>query len=188
MSASETITSQIWQTLLQEFADLPDVAQATRIILRLLIAAFLGGLLGWERESRGKSAGLRTHMLVAMGAAIFVTISQLLGAESGDQSRVIQGVIAGVGFLGAGAILKSSQNGEEQVKGLTTAASIWFTAAIGVAVGAGEKSAAVICTILALLVLAVVPWLSKDRGNAKGASEASNQNPPDDTSSRELGQ
>ena len=158
------VSEQILQTITQEFADLPDVAQATRIVLRLLLAALLGGLLGWERESQGKSAGLRTHMLVAMGAAMFVVIPQLLGAVAGDLSRVIQGVIAGVGFLGAGAILKNSQHGEENVKGLTTAAGIWFTAAIGVAVGAGEESAALICTVLALLVLTVVPWLSKDRG------------------------
>lgn len=162
-SSSASIPDVIWQTIAQEFADLPDVAQATRIVVRLLLAAILGGLLGWERESRGKSAGLRTHMLVAMGSATFVAIAQLLGAQANEISRVMQGVVAGVGFLGAGAILKTSQNGEEYVKGLTTAAGIWFTAAIGVAVGAGEESTAMICTLLALLVLAVVPWISKDK-------------------------
>lgn len=170
-----SISDQIWQTIAQEFADLPDVTLATRFIVRLSIAALLGGLLGWERESRGKSAGLRTHMLVAMGAATFVSISQLLGGQANEISRVMQGVIAGVGFLGAGAILKTSQNGEEYVKGLTTAAGIWFTAAIGVAVGSGKESAALICTMMALLVLAVVPWVSKDKPDS---SEKRDENTP----------
>ena len=80
---------------------------------------------------------------------------------------MIQGVIAGVGFLGAGAILKSSKDGEEDIKGLTTAAGIWFTAAIGVAVGVGEESAAIFCTVIALVVLMVGPWLTKDRWSKK---------------------
>ena len=162
----------VLRTIAQEFADLPDVEQATRIILKLLLAAFLGGLLGWEREARGKSAGLRTHMLVAMGSAMFVSIAQLTGAQVNEASRVIQGVIAGVGFLGAGAILKSSREGQEEVRGLTTAAGIWFTAAIGVAVGVGEESTALICTLLALLVLAVVPWMSREsQPSSKGNKE-----------------
>ena len=127
------------------------------------LGVVLGGLLGFEREASGKSAGLRTHMLVAMGAAMFMTIALLLGVTPQESSRVIQGVIAGVGFLGAGAILKSSKGGEEDVKGLTTAAGIWFTAAIGVAVGVGEESAAIFCTVIALVVLMVVPWLTKER-------------------------
>ncbi|QNP48428.1 MgtC/SapB family protein [Diaphorobacter aerolatus] len=163
MNSESSIPDLIWQTVAREFADVSDVEQATRIVLRLVLAALLGGLLGWERESRGKAAGLRTHMLVAMGSATFVLIPQMMGAQAGDLSRVIQGVIAGVGFLGAGAILKSSENGKEHVKGLTTAAGVWFTAAIGVAIGAGKDTAALICALLALLVLAVVPWLSKDR-------------------------
>ena len=88
----------------------------------------------------------------------------LIGVDASKTSRVIQGVSAAVRFLGAAAILKSSTDAKEEVEGLTTAAGIWFTAAIGVAVGAGEESAALICTVLALLVLTVVPWLSKDRG------------------------
>ena len=158
-SALDTIT----QTISQEFADIADLEQVTRIITRLLLAALLGGILGFERESSGKSAGLRTHMLVAMGAAMFVTIAQLIGVDASETSRVIQGVIAGVGFLGAGVILKSSADGKEQVKGLTTAAGIWFTAAIGVAVGVGKESAALICTVVALIVLAVVPVLIRDK-------------------------
>ena len=163
MSSTDTAVAIIWNTIAKELSDLPDLEQATRVVFKLVLAALLGGLLGFEREASGKSAGLRTHMLVAMGAAMFMTIALLLGVTPQESSRVIQGVIAGVGFLGAGAILKSSNGGEEDVKGLTSAAGIWFTAAIGVAVGVGEESAAIFCTVIALVVLMVVPWLTKER-------------------------
>lgn len=144
-------------TLRAEFADALDVAQATRIVVRLLLAALLGGLLGYERERRGKAAGIRTHMLVAMGAALFVLVPQLGGMPVPDLSRVLQGVIAGVGFLGAGAIIKHRD--EEDVQGLTTAAGIWMTAAIGVACGMGRETTAVLSTLLALAVLMLLPRL-----------------------------
>lgn len=166
-TAADSAASIIWNTIAKELSDLPDLEQATRIVFKLVLAALLGGLLGFEREASGKAAGLRTHMLVAMGAAMFLAIAQLLGVNAQESSRVMQGVIAGVGFLGAGAILKSSKGGEEDVKGLTTAAGIWFTAAIGVAVGVGEESAAIFCTVIALIVLMVVPWLTKDRRSKK---------------------
>ncbi|PAU59108.1 MgtC/SapB family protein [Pseudomonas indica] len=144
-----------WQTvaatLAEEFSDLTDAAQLTRFSVRMLLAALLGGLLGWEREQKGKAAGLRTHMLVAVGAALFVMVPQQAGTSAADLSRVIQGVIAGIGFLGAGSILKGSD--EEHVKGLTTAANIWLTAAIGVAVGLGRETSAILATLLALVVL-----------------------------------
>ena len=167
MSNSDSFATIVLNTVAHELADLPDLAQATRIVFKLLLAAILGGLLGFEREASGKAAGLRTHMLVAMGAAMFLAIAQLLGVSAQESSRVMQGVIAGIGFLGAGAILKSSKGGEEDIKGLTTAAGIWFTAAIGVAVGVGEESAAIFCTVIALIVLMVVPWLTKDRKRQK---------------------
>ncbi|MBB6579177.1 putative Mg2+ transporter-C (MgtC) family protein [Comamonas odontotermitis] len=167
MNPSDSAVAIIWNTIAQELSDLPDLEQATRIVFKLVLAALLGGLLGFEREASGKAAGLRTHMLVAMGAAMFLAIAQLLGVSAQESSRVIQGVIAGVGFLGAGAILKSSKDGEEDIKGLTTAAGIWFTAAIGVAVGVGEESAAIFCTVIALVVLMVGPWLTKDRWSKK---------------------
>lgn len=154
---------QIGETIASEFSDLPDAEQATRVMVRLTLAAFLGGLLGIEREQKGKAAGVRTHMLVAMGAAMFVLVSTQTGMLSADLSRVIQGIVAGVGFLGAGAILKGHVKGrsddEEQVKGLTTAAGIWLTAAIGVAAGMGREATAVLSTLLALGILAVVPRL-----------------------------
>jgi len=148
---------QISQTIVSEFSDLPDASEVTRILLRLTLAALLGGLLGIEREQKGKAAGVRTHMLVAMGAALFVLLSQQAGMPPSDLSRVVQGIIAGIGFLGAGTILKGDD--EEKVKGLTTAAGIWLTAAIGVAAGMGRESTAVLSTLLALAIFALMPRL-----------------------------
>lgn len=156
---------EIWNTVLSEFSDIPDATQVTRIVLRLLVAAILGGLLGYERERQGKSAGVRTHMLVAIGAALFVLIPQQAGASSTDLSRVLQGLIAGVGFLGAGAIIMG--NREVETRGLTTAASIWVTAAIGVAAGMGRESTAVLSTLIALLILSVVPWIYRTKKQNK---------------------
>ena len=173
-----SVWQQIGQTLASEFSDLPDVAQATRILLRLTLAALLGGLLGIEREQKGKAAGVRTHMLVAMGAALFVLLGQQSGMSSADLSRVMQGVIAGIGFLGAGTILKGDD--EEKVKGLTTAAGIWLTAAIGVAAGLGRESTAVLSTLLTLAIFTLVPrlviWLEK---RPNGVVKSS---PPEDPS------
>ena len=151
----QAVANTVWQ----EFADLPDAAGVTRITLRLLIAAILGGILGFEREQKGKAAGLRTHMLVALGAALFVLIPQQAGASDADLSRVMQGLVAGVGFLGAGAIIKGN-GGEEQIKGLTTAAGIWLTAAIGMAAGLGREATAVLSTRIALLILYIIPKLA----------------------------
>ncbi|NWA02444.1 MgtC/SapB family protein [Pseudomonas gingeri] len=148
----------VWTTLQAEFADIGDAQQVTRITLRLLIAALLGGVLGFEREQKGKAAGVRTHMLVAMGAALFVLVPQMSGAQADAMSRVVQGVIAGIGFLGAGTILKGHADEEGQhVKGLTTAAGLWMTAAIGVAAGLGRESTAVLSTVLALAVFSLMP-------------------------------
>lgn len=151
---------EIWNTVLSEFSDIPDATQITRITLRLLVAAALGGLLGYEREKQGKSAGVRTHMLVAIGAALFVLIPQQAGASTADVTRVLQGLVAGVGFLGAGAIILGTK--QVETRGLTTAAGIWVTAAIGVAAGMGRESTAVLSTLVALFVLSVVPWIVRD--------------------------
>lgn len=144
-------------TVAAEFSDVSDAEQFTRIVLRLTAAAVLGGLLGLEREHKGKAAGVRTHMLVSMGAAMFVLAAQQAGIDAADNSRVLQGIIAGVGFLGAGTILKG--DAESQVKGLTTAAGIWLTAAIGVAAGLGLEFTALLATGLALLIFWAVPML-----------------------------
>jgi putative Mg2+ transporter-C (MgtC) family protein len=105
-------------------------------------------------------------MLVAIGAALFVLIPQQAGASSADLSRVLQGLIAGVGFLGAGAIIMGTR--EVETRGLTTAAGIWVTAAIGMAAGMGRESTAVLSTLIALLILSVVPWIYRTRKANKG--------------------
>jgi len=151
------IWQQVTSTVAMEFSDVPDAAEVTRIVLRLSLAALLGGLLGFEREHRGKAAGVRTHMLVSMGSALFVLLSLQVGMPTSDISRVLQGIIAGVGFLGAGAILKNDSH--EKVQGLTTAAGIWLTAAIGVAAGMGREATAVLSTLLALAIFSLMPRL-----------------------------
>ena len=151
----------ISDTLVSEFSDVPDASQVTRIVLRLVLAALLGGLLGYERERHGKAAGVRTHMLVALGAALFVLVPKEAGVSNADLTRVIQGIVAGIGFLGAGAIIKGSA--EDSVKGLTTAAGIWLTAAIGIACGLGRESTAVLSALLAFVILALVPHLTRLR-------------------------
>lgn len=150
-----SIWQQITSTLVAEFSDLKDVSEITTLVTRLLMAALLGGILGFEREQRGKAAGIKTHMLVAIGSALFVLIPQQAGLSEQELSRVMQGIIAGIGFLGAGAILKG--NDEKDLKGLTTAAGIWLTAAIGVAAGLGRESSAILCTVLALAILVTMP-------------------------------
>jgi putative Mg2+ transporter-C (MgtC) family protein len=136
--------------VVSEFSDINDVEQLVRTVMRLLLASVLGGLLGLERELTGKPAGLRTHMLVALGSAMFVLASA--GAVDAEgMSRVIQGLLAGVGFICAGAILKSSSH--EHISGLTTAGSLWMTAAIGLAAGLGREALAVLSTLLTLGIL-----------------------------------
>jgi putative Mg2+ transporter-C (MgtC) family protein len=134
--------------------DLPDLAQAARVAVRLVLAALLGGLLGLERQRRGKAAGLRTHMLVALGSALFVIAPLEAGAGAADLTRVIQGIATGIGFVGAGSILKQTEQGE--VKGLTTAAGIWLTAAVGIAVGLGRLWLPVLGVLLSWLILSVL--------------------------------
>ncbi len=150
---------EVWLTLVAEFADITDAKQLTQVTVRLLMAALLGAVLGFEREMKGKAAGVRTHMLVAIGAALFVLVPRMAGADDAALSRVVQGIVAGIGFLGAGTILKGHDADAGHVKGLTTAAGLWMTAAIGVAAGMGREATAVVSTLLALLVLGVMPWV-----------------------------
>ena len=150
---------EIWQTIVAEFSDIPDVETMTKVTIRILIAAMLGGILGYERERKSISAGVRTHMLVAVGAAIFMIGPAQAGISVPDLSRVIQGVIQGIGFLGAGAIIFSTST--RTVQGLTTAASIWAAAGIGIAAGLGMEATAVLSTFIVLFVLAIVPLFTK---------------------------
>lgn len=132
----------------------PDAAQAIRVVVRVIVATLAGAIVGYERERTGKAAGLRTHMLVSLSSAIFVIGPLEAGMSASDVSRIVQGVAAGIGFLGAGTILKLT--GEGEVRGLTTAAGIWLTAAVGVAAGLGRLGLALICAALAWIILAIV--------------------------------
>ena len=136
---------------------LPEVGELLRVLSRLAVSLVLGAALGYERERAGKAAGLRTHALVALGATVFVAAGTDAGMTPADISRVVQGIVAGIGFLGAGAILKVVR--KREVEGLTTAANIWFTAAVGTAVGAGHLWLPVAGTVMALLVLRVLARL-----------------------------
>ena len=145
-------------TFIAEFSDINDISQLTTITLRLTLAAVLGGLLGYEREQKGKAAGVRTHMLVSMGSALFVLIPQQAAVPAADLTRVLQGIVAGIGFLGAGSIING--NNKEEPRGMTTAAGIWMTAAIGVAAGIGREATALLSAVFALAILALVPKLT----------------------------
>lgn len=134
--------------------DESQIRVTAELALRLILAALLGGVLGYERQRKGKVAGLRTHMLVSLGTATYVVGIVAAGGSSSDMARVVQGVAAGLGFIGAGAILKSSQ--EQHVSGLTTAASIWMAAALGVAAGMGSLSTALVSALAAWVILALL--------------------------------
>lgn len=143
----------IGETVVAEFSDLGDAEQVTQLVVRLLVAAVMGGVLGLQRERQGKPAGIRTHMLVACSSALVVVVSLQGGLDQEALSRVLQGLLAGVGFVCAGAILKLER--EEQVHGLTTAAGVWMTAAIGIAAGLGREMTALLSTLLVLGILAL---------------------------------
>ena len=166
----------VWQAIRAEFTDITDEGEVTRILVRLLMAAVLGAVLGFEREHKGKAAGVRTHMLVSMGAALFVLAPGMAGADEQALSRVIQGIVAGIGFLGAGTILKG--DAEHQVKGLTTAAGIWLTAAIGVCAGLGREVTALLSTLLALAVLWAIPSGHDKTDVSASRQKSSHAEPP----------
>ena len=127
------------------------------VFLRLLLAAALGGAIGLEREYRHKPAGLRTNMLIALGSALFSVMSIDLGAAAGSPDRIAAQVVTGIGFLGAGAILRTGEN----VHGLTTAATIWVNAAIGMAAGLGAYAVASVAAAITLVVLAFLPVMER---------------------------
>ena len=125
--------------------------------LRLALAAVLGGVIGLEREYHRKPAGLRTNMLIALGSALFSMLSVELGAGAGSPDRIAAQVVTGIGFLGAGAILRSGGN----VHGLTTAATIWVNAAVGMAAGLGSYTVAAVSAAITLVVLALLPFMEE---------------------------
>ena len=134
----------------------------TDLIIRLILALVLGGAIGIEREYRAKEAGFRTHFLVALGSALFCLVSQFgFGFELKDSSRVAAQVVSGIGFLGAGTIIFQ----KNMVRGLTTAAGLWVTAAIGLACGTGMYVAAAVTTAMVLLGLEVLNFIIPQLGN-----------------------
>ncbi|MDF1502758.1 MgtC/SapB family protein [Roseisolibacter sp. H3M3-2] len=140
----------IWQEL---SGGLVDGEKAARVAFRLVAAMLLGAVVGAERESAGQFAGLRTHILVALGAALLVVIPSVEQQDTEDVGRVIQGIATGIGFIGAGAVLKLRDR--EEIRGLTTAAAVWVTAAAGVASGLGFVGVAAIAVALTWVTLKV---------------------------------
>ncbi len=143
-----------------------DTSDTLTLILRLVLAAFLGGLIGAEREYRAKVAGTRTHMLVAIGAALMLIVSRYGFDSRGDPSRVAAQIVSGIGFIGAGAIMVQ----RHAVHGLTTAAGIWVAAGIGMAIAAGLYAVGIASTVLSLIGLEVLGFIfpSHRAGSASG--------------------
>lgn len=141
----------LWQELT---FGLPESKQVAQVFIRVIASVLLGAVIGWQRETAGKPAGIRTHILVSLGTTVVVLGCFLSGMSSDGLSRVIQGIVTGIGFIGAGSILKLDE--ERDIKGLTTAASVWVTCAVGVVIGLGELGLAIIVTILTFIVLALV--------------------------------
>src|ERR1700733_3829112 len=161
---------------------IPDAQHLVRVSLRLLVALIVGGLVGLQRELTHKPAGLRTHMLLALGTALIVVTADEAGMSKSDLSRVLQGLVTGIGFLGGGAILKLTA--EHEIHGLTPAAGIWLTAAASAAAGLGQLSLAIVGVCLGLLVLAAFVKVEKRLGN-RASKDAANRKPPDVPSSPE---
>ena len=156
---------------------IPSAQHMVRISLRLFIALIIGGLVGIQRELTHKPAGLRTHMLLALGTALFVITADEAGMSKSDLSRVLQGLVTGIGFLGGGAILKLTA--EHEIHGLTTAAGIWLTAAASAAAGIGQLALAVVAFCLGLLVLAAFVKVEKRLGHL-ASQDAANRKPPEE--------
>lgn len=150
--------------ILHEFAKLtPDFQQIVRVTIRLLAALAIGTAIGLQRELTHKPAGLRTHMLVALGSSLILIGIAEAGMDQAALSRVMQGLITGIGFLGGGAILKLTN--EREIHGLTTAAGIWATAAASAVAGIGQIAVAMIGTAFGLLILVVFRRFEKELGH-----------------------
>jgi len=152
----------VWEELT---AGLPDKRQLVHFLIRLMAASVLGAIVGLNREKAGKPAGMRTHILVCLGTTVFISGCSGVGMSSDGLSRVIQGIVTGIGFIGAGSILKLNE--ERDIQGLTTAAGVWMTAAIGVAVGLGTLGVALLSTVFTLIVLALAGPLENRAENRR---------------------
>jgi len=148
----------LWHELTNGF---PDRNRLIIVLLRVFAAVLFGAVVGIERERAGKPAGLRTHMLVSLGTAVVVIACQDAGMSLDGLSRVIQGIVTGIGFVGAGTILKLNE--QREIQGLTTAAGLWMTAAIGVAAGLGILGVALIGTLVTVLVLVLEHFIDSRR-------------------------
>lgn len=151
----------LWQELTN---GLPDSRQFVTVLIRMIASVVLGAIVGLEREKAGKPAGLRTHILVSFGTAVVVLACAGSGMNMDGLSRVIQGIVTGIGFVGAGSILKLDQ--ERDIRGLTTAAGLWLTAAVGVACGLGALGVAIIGAVLALIILGLEGAFQRDKKKA----------------------
>ncbi len=154
----------VWEELT---AGLMDARQLVHVLIRLTAATLLGAVIGIQRERAGKPAGLRTHMLVTLGTAVFVLACSGVGMSSDGLSRVIQGLVTGIGFIGAGSILKLNE--QREVQGLTTAAGVWMTAAIGVAVGLGSLGVALLSTVFTLIILTLAKRFERENDETRAA-------------------
>jgi putative Mg2+ transporter-C (MgtC) family protein len=148
----------LWHELTNGF---PDRERLVIVLLRVFAAVLFGAVVGIERERAGKPAGLRTHMIVSLGTAVVVIGCQDAGMSLDGLSRVIQGIVTGIGFIGAGTILKLNE--QREIQGLTTAAGLWMTAAIGVAAGLGILGVALIGTLVTVLVLVLEHFIDSRR-------------------------
>jgi len=149
--------------------------QQSEWAFRLLVALVLAGILGWERERKDLPAGLRTHMLVSLGSCLF-TILSFAAFPGSESSRVAAQVVVGIGFIGAGTVLRSDATSTRQVRGLTTATGLWATAAIGMAAGVGFYWLAIAATALAYITLAVLKGVESRRRDG-GSRESSGDKP-----------
>ncbi len=158
-----------------ELQSLPSAQHLLRISIRLIVALAVGGLVGIQRELTHKPAGLRTHMLLALGTALLVITADEAGMSKSDVSRIVQGLVTGIGFLGGGAILKLTA--EHEIHGLTTAAGLWMTAAASAAAGLGQLALAALGVCLGLLVLSGFVKVERRFGNHI-SKDAANRKPP----------
>ncbi len=140
------------------------------LILRLVIAGLFGGLIGAEREYRAKTAGIRTHLLVAVGAALMMIVSRWGFDGEGDPARVAAQIVSGIGFIGAGAIMVNRRS----VHGLTTAAGVWVSAGIGMAVACGMYAISIAATVISLVCLEIFGWLFRNHRNAQNHEGSEN--------------
>jgi len=140
------------------FAELNGMDLTPAIVLRLVLASVLGGLVGLERELRGKPAGLRTNMFICAGSALFTVLSELLAVRwGGDPTRIASNLIPGIGFIGAGSIIRA----QGSVHGLTTAATIFVLASVGMAVGSGYYWTGVFAAVMMVLALSLLGWMER---------------------------